>query len=225
MLRLSDAEARMQAIGLRLDRGDGVRHFNALYLGVTREVLRRLAAGDFEDPRFLERLAAGFSQAYFDALDAPTKAWAPLLERRRDRRVAPIQFALAGMNAHINFDLPLGVVATCAALGLEPVEGTPHARDYDRLNGILAALQEEAKRRLTGRGLLARLDRALGPLDDVVASFKVARARDAAWVHAQALWAVRGDAALSGAYRLTLGRSVGLAGRGLLVPTRLVPRP
>ena len=30
---------------------------------------------------------------------------------------APIQFALAGMNAHINRDLPLALVETCDELG------------------------------------------------------------------------------------------------------------
>ena len=35
------------------------------------------------------------------------QAWAPLVERRATRGVLPIQFALAGMNAHINHDLAL----------------------------------------------------------------------------------------------------------------------
>jgi hypothetical protein len=46
----------------------------------------------------------------------------------------------------------------------------------------------------------------------------VARARDAAWVQAQALWALRRLPGLSGAYLDALDRTVGFAGRGLLVP-------
>jgi hypothetical protein len=42
--------------------------------------------------------------------------------------VAPIQFALAGMNAHINRDLPLALVATCTARKVAPRRGSPAAR-------------------------------------------------------------------------------------------------
>ena len=60
-------------------------------------------------------------------------------------------------------------------------------------------------------------------LDDVAAMWNVVRARDAAWTNAQALWALRDEPELSARYLTTLDRTVGLAGRGLLVPaeTRL----
>ena len=47
-------------------------------------------------------------------------AWQPLFERRADPGIEPIQFALAGMNAHINHDLPLAVVATCPTWTARP---------------------------------------------------------------------------------------------------------
>jgi len=46
----------------------------------------------------------------------------------------------------------------------------------------------------------------------------VGRARDAAWVNAEALWALRGDAAASANYLVALDRMVGLTCRGLLAP-------
>jgi hypothetical protein len=208
--------------------GDGVRYFNALYLEVTREVVRRLSAGELEDPVFLEHLAVLFSNAYFRAVDdfarAPasgaSRAWAPLFDARFDRRVAPIQFALAGMNAHINYDLPIGVRDTCLALGITPEDGSRQHRDYVRLNAILEHVQERVKPWLTP-GLLGVIDRAFGRLDDVVAGFSVARARDAAWIHAKTLWLVREDRQLSASYLLALDRMVGFAGRGLVAPTLL----
>ena len=42
--------------------------------------------------------------------------------------------------------------------------------------------------------------------------------RDAAWTNAQALWALRGETTLRDEFLETLGRMVGFAGRGLLVP-------
>ena len=48
--------------------------------------------------------------------------------------------------------------------------------------------------------------------------WEVARARDAAWTHAETLWALRHLSELKEAYLLTLDRIVGFAGRGLLIP-------
>jgi hypothetical protein len=46
----------------------------------------------------------------------------------------------------------------------------------------------------------------------------VANARDAAWVQAQTLWALRPLPVLQRRFLETLDRVVGFAGRGLLVP-------
>ena len=48
--------------------------------------------------------------------------------------------------------------------------------------------------------------------------WNVARARDAAWVNAEALWALRDEPELSARYLDVLDRTVGLTARGLLVP-------
>ena len=57
--------------------------------------------------------------AAVDSLSGPPSAvpvaWRPLLAARAVVGIEPIQFALAGMNAHINVDLPMAVVATCTA--------------------------------------------------------------------------------------------------------------
>ncbi len=224
---LDQAVARMVALEATFPVGDGVGYFNRLYLGVTRAVVERLRRGEFEQPPFLEHLAVLFSNAYFRALDdferepaAASRAWAPLIEARARKRVAPIQFVLAGMNAHINYDLPIGVVETCESLGVPPRDNSAEHRDYLHLNAILGETQDEVKKWLA-TGLIGFLDRALGDLDDVVASFSVARARDAAWVHAQTLWQVRDQRELTQTYLDTLEHTVGFAGRGLLAPTLL----
>lgn len=224
---LEEVVARMVALEAGFAAGDGVGYFNKLYLEVTRAVIERLRRGEFEQPRFLEQLAVLFSNAYFRALDdfereprSASRAWLPLLGARGRKRIAPIQFALAGMNAHINYDLPIGVIETCESFGVSPRDGSPEHRDYLHLNAILGETQEEIKEWLA-TGLLGFLDRALGDLDDIVASFSVARARDTAWVHAKALWQVRDQDELTREYLEALERTVGFAGRGLLAPTLL----
>ena len=219
MNTIPEAIERMREIQRTLPRGDGVGYFNRLYLEVTEDVDRAAGGTTFEDPAFVERLDVIFAGRYLDAVasaGAPP-AWRPLFERRFARRVAPIQFALAGMNAHINFDLPVSVVATCAERGVEPRDGSPQHRDYDRINALLAQAEDRAKRWLL-TGILRRIDRVLGHVDDVMANWSIDRARAAAWTQAKALWHLRGDAEVETAYLDVLAHEVGFAGRGLLVP-------
>jgi len=217
-----DVIARMRAELAGLPKSDGVACFTRLYLEVTEGVQERLAGVTFRDPAFLADLDVTFAGLFFDALgDEPAKlprAWAPLVEARSAKGIAPLQFALAGMSAHINRDLPLALVATCRAHGIGLEEGSPQHHDFEQVNGILAAVEQKVKAQyLTGWArFLDHLLRRAGRIDDVVAMWNVARARDAAWANAEALWALRGDAALSAAWLAALDRMVGLTARGLL---------
>lgn len=216
---------RMTAIAAALAPDDGVARFNDLYLAVTREVAREAVDDSFEDPRFLSTLDVVFADRYFAAMNDSdqgtpvARAWAPLFQARARSGVAPIQFAFAGMNAHINFDLCVALVDTCAALGLSPDRDSAQHRDYLRVNAILERVEEEVKARFA-TGLVGVADEALGRLDDMVAMWKVARARDCAWTHAQALWELRELPSLYKDYLAALGGLVGLAARGLLIPIR-----
>ena len=107
--------ARMEEIDATLPRKDGVAYFNRLYLQVTKAVDASAAGTTFEDPAFLDRLDVVFAGLYFDAeatittgAQAPL-SWRPLIEMRADQR-EPIQFALAGMSAHINHDLAVAEI-------------------------------------------------------------------------------------------------------------------
>jgi len=149
---------------------------------------------------------------------ATPHAWRAVFERREDRRVVPLQFAVAGMNAHINFDLPRALVETCRALGTTPDAGS-HRRDFDRVNEILAEVEPAIRERLEKECPLD--DRQLEHLENVLANWSTTRAREAAWDHSEVLWWLQGNAAMTSTYTGALDRTVGLAGRGLLVP--LVP--
>lgn len=216
--------ARMEAIAAGLSEADGVARFNELYLAVTRAVGRAMGATAFEDVAFLARLDVVFADLYFQAVDAdaagrrPAHSWRPLFDRRARPRIAPIQFALAGMNAHINHDLAIALVSVCGERGVRPRRDTPQHRDYVRVNAILEQVEEEVKARYD-TGLVGVADEALGRLDDVLAMWSVARARAAAWSHAETLWALRDAPALAEPFVMTLDRVVGFAGRGMLVAT------
>jgi hypothetical protein len=216
--------ARMETIAAPLPENDGVRRFNELYLAVTRAVAKESVTATFEDAAFISRLDVVFADLYFAAvgnLDAgrpPSRAWAPLFEARAKPGIAPLQFAIAGMNAHINHDLVLALVTTTKELGHSLDRDTPQHRDYTTVDAILERVQDEIKDRFT-TGIIKDIDRAAGRVDDMVASWSVSAARDNAWTQAQILDALGANAFLREQYLTALGRNVGFAGRALLTPT------
>jgi hypothetical protein len=131
---VDDVLHTMAAIDAALPADDGVSYFNRLYLKTTEEVQSAVAGTTFEVANFLNRLDVVFANIYFDAVAQSVRgndvaaAWAPLFDLRARTDVFPIQFALAGMNAHINHDLPIAVVTTCRELSLQPVDDSPAHR-------------------------------------------------------------------------------------------------
>jgi uncharacterized protein DUF5995 len=222
---IADVVARMHALVASLPRRDGVSCFVRLYLAVTEGVQAQLGGLDFAAPQFTMRLDVIFADLFFSALDAyehnpadTPSAWVPLLESRSRRGIAALQFALAGMNAHINRDLPVALVTTCRELGTGLDDGTPQHGDYERINPLLATVEAQMEQQYV-TGWLRRIEHLLPwlhRLDDVAAMWDIARARDAAWTNAQALWAMRDDPGLAADFLTTLDRMVGFAGRGLL---------
>ena len=218
------AIARFHAIEAALPGNDGIVWFTRLYRTVTETVQGRLATKKFKDPACLARLDVVFANLYLDALrawaSAPSKApkaWAPLFAARSAPRIAPLQFAFAGMNAHINRDLPVAIVATWRELGLKLHDPSPEHDDYVQVNTLLAQTEKKVKKWFD-TGFVGVVDDTLGSADDRIAMWNVERARDAAWVQGEALWALHGIGFLERRYLDTLDRLVGFAGRGLLLP-------
>ena len=221
---IADVVTIMTALDLELPERDGVRRFNHLYLEVTRSVDRAVTAETFRDRAFLERLDVVFANLYFDAVAAgsvdPAKApaaWRPLFECRHRKGILPIQFALAGMNAHINRDLPRSIVSTYLSTGGAPVDRDARYDDFGRVNDLLESVEAQIKADYS-TGVVALVDAAAGDTDDAVAMWKVRAAREAAWTNAEVLWALRATPRLSDKFFARLDGLTGFAGRGLLLP-------
>ena len=220
---VADAILVMQAIDDTLPDDDGIKWFNRLYLRVTVNVGQSVTTMRFNDAAFLTTLDVVFANQYFAALraalsdiDSAPSAWRPLLRTRHASGIARIQFALAGMNAHINRDLPDGVVQSFVALGGDPLTDTNRQQDFNRVNDILERVEDEIKPEFAV-GFVGKLDRLGGEVDDAVAMWKVRAAREAAWTNAQVLWGLRGLPALRDRFFAKLDSLVGLTGQGLLV--------
>jgi hypothetical protein len=221
---IDDVVSMMSDIASALPDDDGLKWFNHLYMQVTLGV--RAVVGDgkaFRDPAFLAALDVVFANLFFDAVaagqDDPSKApaaWRPLLQSRHTRGLKRLQWALAGINAHINRDLPVALVKSYEALGGSPSLTDARHADYEQVNTILEQVEVKVKADFLS-GLLRDVDMVTGKLDDLAATFKIRVARDAAWTHFQVLWSLRGTPPLYAAFLDSLDRLTGFAGRGLIV--------
>jgi hypothetical protein len=172
---------------------DGLKWFNELYLTVTRTVQNRVNAGGFSDPAWLAQLDVQFARLYFGAVRAALSntpcpdCWAAMLSVRDNLQIARIQFALAGVNAHINHDLCLAIDATCKATNTVPRHGTVQYNDYTSVSPVLDGLIDRAKQTLNVR-LPGDALPAVSHLEDLIAGWNVSAARESAWWNAEHLW-------------------------------------
>src|SRR5690606_13436074 len=126
------------------------------------------------------------------------------------------QFALAGMNAHINRDLPDGIVRSFAARGGSPLTDRVREDDFSSVNDLLADVEQKVKFEFAV-GPLGVLDRLGGPLYEAVAVWNVRAARSAAWTNAQVLTGLAPLPLLRDRFFARLDSLVGMSSRGLLI--------
>ena len=223
ILTVADVLGCMRTIDATCVEGDGLKWFNWLYLQVTAAVEARIAAGGFSDPAWLSALDVQFARLYFTALGASlsggpcSTCWQVLFDCRNRTGIARIQFAMAGINAHINHDLAQALVETDAARNVAPRHGTAQYNDYTALNSTFDSLIETAKKTLHVR-LLGDPLPAVSHLGDTIAGWKVSAAREQAWVNSEVLWTLRNVPQLSAGFMSTLDGLTTVAGKALLVP-------
>lgn len=216
---VADVISRMEGLSAGLPVGDGVRAFNDMYLVTTRQVDAAIAGAQFADPEFMTRLDVNFANLYLVALalqeagfDTCPRSWRALFDARARPGISQLQFAIAGMNAHINYDLPRALVLTAREFGGELDDA--RRTDYLAVNRVLAQTQPMVQRELL-TGSFAVLDEGLGDRDDRVAMWGIEQAREFAWATAQTLWAVR-STPIDAAFADRLDRMVELTSRLLL---------
>jgi hypothetical protein len=225
-----DVVAMLRAIDALLPDSDGLKWFNWLYLQVTESVNANVGhtgqggRGGLVDAAWLAELDVRFASLYFSALERwlaseghpSPHCWAAMFNRREDVMLARIQFALAGINAHISHDLALAIVATCEATSVAPSHQSQQYRDFKALNANLDALIETAKKTLRVR-LLGQVLPAVSRLEDTIGGWNIAASREAAWVSAEALWLIRHEPFLRSEYEKRLDDLTTAANEALLI--------
>jgi|ERR1700729_2685752 len=220
-LTIADVAAKMKAINSSLPSNDGLKWFNLLYLNVTQQVDGHPPPAGWEDAPWLNRLDVVFAQLYFNAIagwlqnsaEVPD-SWKALFESRFTGGIDRIQFALAGMNAHINHDLALALLQTDTEMNLTPLKDSPEHDDFESVNGLLEATLPQALQYLA-TGIVGEAAQDTGKIGRLLAIWNVRAARDLAWDvcdNLRPLSGVARDVAMAAQDQLT-----GVLGRSLLL--------
>lgn len=186
---LSGFAALEQALRSRHDRRSV---FLTAYLVITREIKRRVETNGFADNVWVGRYLVAFVNLYRQALadyeagnlNAVPKAWKMSFQTSIGGSGLLMQDLLLGINAHINHDLALAL----DAVSIDPNRPQRY-QDHSAVNAALAAATDQLKQQVMALYApgLEPLDQAASPLDDWMALFSVAKAREAAWQFAVAL--------------------------------------
>ena len=126
-------------IAWSIDSGSTMGYFAVLYKRATLAIREAIRLRLFENPDRMAEFDVLFAQRYFDALNAylhpgeagePNLAWAVSFVGH-DTRTTMLQQMVAGLNAHIGFDL--GVAAAAV-----PVSSMADLKnDFDAITGVL----------------------------------------------------------------------------------------
>ena len=215
---IGDVIARMEAIDALLPANDGLKWFNRLYLMVTEQVDLKPPGDGWQNPDWLLGLDVVFARYYFDAIrgylagTGIASSWNAMFEARFRGGIDRIQFAVAGMNAHINHDLAQALVDTGAALHLPASNGPEHS-DYQAVNTLLNTVMPDALNMLASDAL-GVLAEDTGKVGRVLAFWNICRARDLAWDFSDHL---RGLSGLTRAFAMDAQDAVtGALGRAIL---------
>jgi hypothetical protein len=220
---IPDVMQALQTIDTLCTNGDGLKWFNWLYRQVTQAVEARVSSGGFADPAWLAELDVQFARLYLVAVQSALSGgsaagcWQILFAQRNQTATARVQFALAGINAHINHDLPQAIVSTCQVMATPPQHGSTQYVDYTAVNTTLDGIIQSAIQTLHVR-LLGDALPVVSHLDDTLAAWSISAARESAWNNAELLWHLRDAPPLSSTFMNTLDGLTTVAGKAILVP-------
>ncbi|XXT22084.1 DUF5995 family protein [Sorangium sp. So ce429] len=210
-VNVAEALVALETVAARLrEKNDPRAVFPDVYAVITRRVKEAVVDGKddrFLEPAWISRLAGIFCEYYLKALEASldgrstgVEAWDVAFQCNSARGTAAAVHALLGINAHINYDLALGLYRNIVQHGA--VQDARllgrYRHDHDLVNEILAAAMPEIFAILSDRyGCpLARIATFTKDVQRTVSSvvlFMLRKWRDRVWHELLSLLATAGD--------------------------------
>lgn len=219
-----------------LKAGDARAAFPDIYAVITRRVAEEVERPDglFLEPGWISSLAGRFCTRYLETLRwaiggglQDTTAWATAYDSVGAEGMPPVQHALLGLSAHINYDLALGIHATIVEHGHADDRAilARYKHDHEHVNTLLDASIAEAFQRLIERHRCAT-SAWLGQAGWLTRWFTMellARWRAQVWAEVEALLGARTQAQRARVVR-RIGARAGRIGAVLRRPLPALPR-
>ncbi len=233
----AEAHAALDYVAkMLLNAGDARAAFPDIYAVITRRVAEEVARpdGPFLEPAWISSLAGRFCTRYLETLRwaigggrQDTTAWAVAYDSVDAEGMPPVQHALLGLSAHINYDLALGIHATIVEHGHADDRAilARYKHDHDHVNALLEASISEAFQRLIKRHRCAT-SAWLGRASRLTRWFTMellARWRSRVWAEVEALLGARTKAQRARVVR-RIGARAGRIGAVLRRPIPALPR-
>jgi Family of unknown function (DUF5995) len=177
-----------QVIDWAKESKNAIGYFAVLYRRVTLGIRDAINDGTFVDGPRIERLDVAFAKRYFNALNAYfypdefyglTLPWNVAFVGDQDRQAIIVQHMLAGLNAHIRFDLGLALL-TVASDWPDSLR-----EDYDSVNVLLCNQIPGINTEVQGLSPELRWLRVLIPDEISVLQKALTKLREEAWLFAR----------------------------------------
>lgn len=187
---------------------DGKALFLRCYRMMTGNVLVAVQQRDFHDPAWVDRLLHRFAEYYFVSLEVyeanPTGApgvWQLAHSAANNPNLSAVQKLLAGVNAHINYDLTFTLrdLLCTEWAGLTDAQRALRYEDHCRINNVIAktidAVQDDILE--PAMPVMKLVDDLMGGADELITSRLIAGWRDNVWKHALLLLSTNDPQALN----------------------------
>jgi Family of unknown function (DUF5995) len=202
--------------------GDGIVCFSGLYQTITNTI----DVTPYEDRDFLVRLDLEFARRYFDAIRAyaterhsAPRPWRLLFDARSNPDVERVQFAAAGVNAHINFDLAAALLNTWP--DFPPNDA--RRRDYNTVDDAFKKHMDELRQHYHAPFGGPEFDHtALDRVSNTCCDLLVGVTRASAWDDAMCVWTDKDREKAREQMLDGLDTTASLLQRALLLPLHLL---
>jgi Family of unknown function (DUF5995) len=172
--------------------------FLSCYLLMTRNIISAIDNLEFRDSAWVNRLMDRFAGYYFAALEQYEKepSSAPAVwHSAHDVSLAPhtlaLQKLLAGINAHINYDLVLSLVDMLEPEwgGLGDDQRATRYQDHCHVNAVIGRTIDAVQDQILDPVMpsMVLIDELLGPVDEALVSHLIMHWRETVWRDAMQL--------------------------------------
>jgi hypothetical protein len=171
--------------------------FARAYREMTFSMLDAVAAGEFEDGEWVDRLLERFAEYYFESVALHTSdpdrcpaVWRAAFDATVEGVLSPLRVLFLGINAHINYDLALCVADVMGDWAdLDDSARASRQTDYRRVNSVIRRTVDAVQRKVVEpiAPVLAVVDLLMGPVDEWLFSALIADWRHDTWDDAVAI--------------------------------------